>query len=70
MVHSFDEQKFADVVHKGLVVALAVSNQGRQAIDEYYFRRIGLGVATVIITILASSLYFFIRRIERKQRGK
>jgi len=69
MVHSFNEQKFGDVVHKGLAVAAIVSFQGQSAIDEYYFRRIGLGVATIIITILATSLYLFIRRIERKQRA-
>ena len=68
MVHSFDEAKFSDVVHKGLVVASMVSGEGRQAIDEYYFRRVGLGVATIIISILAISLYLFIRGIERRQK--
>ncbi len=69
MVHSFNEQKFGDVVHKGLAVAVLVSGEGQSAIDEYYFRRIGLGVATIIITILATSLYLLIRRIERKQHA-
>ena len=67
MVHSFDEQKFHDVVQKGLVVASVVSQEGGDAIDEYYFRRVGLGIATIIITILAVSLYLFIKRIERVQ---
>lgn len=69
MVHSFNEEKFRDVVGKGLAVAAVVSQEGQHAIDEYYFRRIGLGIATVIITILAASLYFVIKRIERAQRG-
>ncbi len=69
MVHSFDEEKFHDVVQKGLVVAASVSVQAKEAIDEYYFRRYGLGFATIIITILASSLYLFIKRIERNQRN-
>jgi hypothetical protein len=70
MVHSFNEEKFRAVVQKGLAVTAAVSEQGKQAIDEFYFRRYGLGFATIIITILASSLYLLIRRIERKQRNE
>ncbi len=68
MVHSFNEEKFRDVVGKGLIVAAMVSEEGHHAIDEYYFRRVGLGIATVVITILAISLYLFIKKIERKQR--
>ena len=68
MVHAFDEEKFGDVAHKGLAVATMVTEEGQAAIDEYYFRRIGLGIATIIITILATSLYLLIRRIEKKQK--
>lgn len=67
MVHSFDEQQFRDVVDKGLTTATFVSDEAGKAIDDYYFRRWGLGVASLIITILAVSLYLFIRRIERGQ---
>jgi predicted CXXCH cytochrome family protein len=67
MVHSFDRDRFAGVVHKGLATTGGVAAEASQAIDEYYFRRIGLGVATLIITILALALYQFIRRIERRQ---
>jgi predicted CXXCH cytochrome family protein len=70
MVHSFDEAKFRDVVGKGLSVATLVAGEGKQTIDEYYFRRWGLGVATVIISIVTISLYFTVRRIERKQRER
>jgi hypothetical protein len=67
MVHSVDEQRFRGVVEKGLVAAAVVAGDGRQAIDEYYFRRWGLGVATLIITIVGVSLYLLIKRIERRQ---
>ena len=67
MVHSFDETKFREVVGKGLSVASLVATDGRQAIDEYYFRRWGLGIATVIISIVAVALYLTIKRIEKKQ---
>jgi hypothetical protein len=67
MVHSFDKEKFVAVVTKGLVVAAWVSGEGRSALEEYLFRRIGLGVSTLILTILAVSLWLFIRRMERNQ---
>ncbi len=66
VVHAFNEGKFNDVAAKGLAVSAAVTAEAQQAISEYYFRRLGLGVATLIITLVGVSLYLFIRRIERK----
>ena len=68
MVHSFDEARFREVTGKGLTVAASVAESGQQAIDEYFFRRWGLGVSTFIISIVAVSLYFSIKRIEARQR--
>jgi len=68
VVHSASESQFRSTVDKGIAVAVGVIGEGRQAIDEYYFRRWGLGIATIIITIVALSLYLTIRRIERRQR--
>jgi len=70
MVHSFDEEKFRGVIQKGLGVTSVVSAEASDAIDEYYFRRLGLGIATLIITVLAVSVFLLIRRIERRQRMK
>ena len=67
MVHSFDEARFQDVVTKGIVVSASVSEEATQALDEYVFRRVGLGLATLAITVLAISLYVYIRRLERQQ---
>jgi len=67
MVHSFDENRLQEVVEKGLKSAEAISNDAHHAMGDYYFRRWGLGVATLIITVLAVSLYIYIRRLERKQ---
>ena len=69
-VHSFDEEQFLQVVGKGLEIASVVSVMANQAIDEYYFRRWGLGIATLIITALAVSLYLLVRRIERAQAAE
>lgn len=70
MIHAFNEDKFREVVDKGLTISSVAIDEGKQAIDEYYFRRWGLGVATLIISIVAISLYVLIKRIERKQQNK
>ncbi len=68
MVHSFNQDKFREVVGKGLSVAVQVGQEGQRAIDDYVFRRIGLGVSTLVITVLAIALWLFIRRLERRQQ--
>ncbi|HEX9828590.1 MAG TPA: cytochrome c3 family protein [Bacteroidota bacterium] len=67
MVHSFDEEQFREIVDTGLNTATTVAGEADEAIAEYFFRRIGLGIATLIITLLAFSLYWYIRRLERHQ---
>ena len=67
-VHAFNEQKLRTVVDKGINSAETISAQAQDAVNEYFFRRWGLGISTIIITILAISLYAFIRRVERNQQ--
>jgi len=66
MVHAFNEQKFRDAVKPGFETAGVIESEANAAIKEYYFRRIGLAVATCIITLLASALYLLVRRMEKK----
>ena len=69
IVHSFDEKKFDDVViGKGLSVTADVKIEAQAAIDEYFFRRYGLVAAIFIISILAISLYLFIKKYEKTQQ--
>ena len=68
-VHAFNETKLREVVAKGMSTASIVAMEGQHAIDEYYFRRWGLGVATIIISIVTIALYLVIKRIEEKQRA-
>jgi hypothetical protein len=70
VVHAFDPAKFSEVARKGIASALVVRDDAREAVREFYFRRAGLGVATLIITVLAVSLFLTIRRIERRQQLK
>ena len=65
-VHAFNEAKFSGVVGKGLKTATVIEAEANDAISEYYFRRWGLGISTLIITILVVALYLYIRRLERK----
>lgn len=69
VVHAFNEAKFDSVVEKGVATASMIQGEAREAIHEYYFRRIGLGIATIIITLVAVSLYVYIRRLESKKNG-
>jgi len=68
IVHSFDESKFRPVVGKGLTIAVSVSDEARGVIHEFFFRRLGLGVSTLIITTVGICLLVIIRRIDRKQK--
>lgn len=63
-IHAFDESKLAEVAKKGQESAKEISLQAQEAIDEYYFRRIGLGVSTLIITLLVIGLFLYIKKIE------
>ncbi|MEP0821518.1 MAG: cytochrome c3 family protein [Ignavibacterium sp.] len=64
MIHAFDQAALQEVAAKGIGAAHQIRAQAQEAIDEYYFRRIGLGVSTLIITLLVIGLYLYIKRIE------
>lgn len=69
MVHSFDQEMFEEiVVDKGLSVTDYVIAEAKSIIDEFYFRRVGLGISTLIISFLAVVLYLYIRKIERNKK--
>ena len=69
-VHSFNRKKFDDiVVKKGLSVTTEVIRDARASIDDYYFRRKGLGVALIVTILLAIGLYLFIKRYEKDEEN-
>lgn len=67
-VHAFNLTKFHETIDKGLKIAEDTKAAGQGAIDEFYFRRWGLAVATLIITFLAIMLFLYIKKIERHQK--
>jgi predicted CXXCH cytochrome family protein len=65
VIHSFDAGRVRETVSKGLAIASNVKLEGETAVDQYYFRRLGLGISTLVITVLAVALGLYIRRLER-----
>jgi len=63
LVHAFATQEFAAKVGAGLAKADSVWVNSERLIDDYYYRRKGLVVATLFITIVAIALYLKIRRL-------
>ncbi|MEW5923946.1 MAG: cytochrome c3 family protein [Candidatus Zixiibacteriota bacterium] len=65
VIHSFNADEVEKTAAPGIQTADKVYQAAVAKIDEYYFRRYGLGIATLIITLLAVMLYFKIRSIEK-----
>jgi hypothetical protein len=64
--HYCNIDKFTNSINEGFKLTNTAKITGEEAIDEYYFRRWGLGVSTIFITILILALYFKIKKIEKK----
>lgn len=64
-IHSFRLADLAEVARPGIGIIAAARAAGETAIHEYHFRRRGLAVSTLIVTVLAVLLYLKIRQIER-----
>jgi hypothetical protein len=68
-IHSFDLDMFKENIDDGFTIVSKAKVTGEEAIDEFYFRRIGLGISTIIVTLLVIGLYFKLRKIEKKQKN-
>jgi len=69
-IHSFAEKEFEEAARPGIVVAASARAAGKEAIHEHRFRRQGLVVSTLIVTLAALLLWLKIRQIERRQRDE
>jgi hypothetical protein len=68
LVHTFDLTKIQPELDKGIKLAVATEGRGLQIIGDYYFRRKGLVVASIFITLLAILIWMKIRRLEKHQK--
>ena len=69
LVHAFDVDSVSAKAQTGLAAADTVRVGSASLIDEYYFRRKGLGLASLFITLLAVLLWRKIRQIERRDQA-
>jgi hypothetical protein len=65
-IHSFRVAELTEVAHPGIEVVSGARKAAREAIHEYYVRRKGLAVSTLIVTVLSFLLFLKIREIERE----
>lgn len=63
-VHSFSAEKVGGTAAAGTVVAEKARKEALAAVEDFRLRRVGLGVATLVISLLAGALYLKIREIE------
>jgi hypothetical protein len=64
-VHAFVLDSVTSKTEVGMAKADTVQANAAALIDEYYFRRKGLGLATLFITVLVVTLWLRIRKTER-----
>lgn len=65
-IHAFDLDVFKEKIDTGFTIIEEARLTGEEAIDEFYYRRIGLGFSTVIVTLLVIGLYIKLRKVEKK----
>jgi len=61
LVHTFDTTKIREKSAEGINASLAALNFAKQEIDEYFSRRLGFGIATLTLLLLAIALFFKIK---------
>lgn len=70
MIHSFNLEKFKEVVDgKGLATAKIVTEEAKASIDDFYFRRYGLVASILVISLLAFSIFIYVKKLEKKQNN-
>lgn len=68
MIHSFEYPRVEEKKKTGYAAATDIIQQAKGLVHEYYYRRTGFGIFTLIITLLAVLLYLKIRQIEHTQK--
>jgi len=67
VIHYSNLEKFTGSINEGFNITNKAKITGEESIKDYYVRRIGLGVSTILITIICVALYFKLRKIEKKR---
>lgn len=67
--HYGDLDKYINTINEGFNITSKAKLEGEDAVKEYYFRRFGLGVSTIFITMICVILYIKLKKIEKKQKS-
>ena len=65
LVHTFDPQRVGEKTAEGIKKAKEALNLSAKEMKDYSSRRLGFGIATLFITVLAIALFFKIRDMEK-----
>ncbi len=65
-VHTLELAKFKDELNPGVEIVNDAEISGKKAIENYYFRRKGLAVATILVSLLVVLLFLKLKRIEKE----
>jgi predicted CXXCH cytochrome family protein len=65
-IHAFNLDKFKEQINEGFTIVNKANISGEEAIDEFYYRRIGLGISTIVVTLLVIGLYIKLKKVEKK----
>jgi hypothetical protein len=65
LVHTFDPEKVRPKAQEGVAKAQQAITIAAAQVEDYHVRRLGLGIATLFITILIVALFLKIRQMER-----
>lgn len=68
IVHYSNIEKFTENINDGFKITNNAKTVGNEAIEDYYFRRLGLGISTFFITLLVIVLYIKLRKVEKFQK--
>ena len=66
--HYGNLEKYINTINEGFIITNKAKLEGEEAVKEYYFRRLGLGISTVFITLICVTIFLKLRKIEKKQK--
>ena len=66
-IHSFHLAPVMEQVTAGLAITSAADERAAEAMDEHHFRRVGLGLSSLIILLLITGLLLKLREMERAE---
>ncbi len=68
-IHAFDRAEFDKTAKRGFTLTENARATLAAGLEEYSFRKIGLAISTLIVSLVALFLYLKIRELERRKGG-